>query len=192
VVGRYRSATYAGRRHFVIGLDLCGGMAVHGVAPARPAPATDARAPSPWRVKEEAMDFPDASPGPVPGGEPPGGKSVADLAAIAEDATVVPAALAALVGSARTALRAVEASGVYPPEMAVAAVEATTAVLQRLSAHFEPYVGDYSRAGATSMGRAHESLRQARTALSDARHQLALDTLVAEPTSPTRPGPSLV
>jgi hypothetical protein len=40
-------------------------------------------------------------------------------------------------------------------------------------------VGDYSRIGGTSMGRARESLRQAGAALSDARHQLALDNLLA-------------
>ena len=92
----------------------------------------------------------------------------------------MPVALAALVAAARDAVRAVEASAVYPPEVAVEAVEATTAALQRLGTVFEAYVGDYSRAGGRSMGRACESLRQARTALSDARHQLALDNLLPE------------
>jgi hypothetical protein len=134
------------------------------------------------------MDFPDPSPQPVPGGEPPRVESVADPAPAAQDLTVVPAALAALVGSARDALRAVQASPVYPPDLAVEAVEATTAVLQRLSTHFEPYVGDYSRAGAKAMGQARESLQQARTALSEARHQLSLDNALAERTPSAGPG----
>ena len=139
------------------------------------------------------MDFSTPSPGPTPGDESPRVESVANVALVAaEDASVVPTALAALVGSARDALRAVEASAAYPPEAAVDAVEATTAVLQRLSTHFEPYVGDYSRAGGTAMGRARESLRQARAALSDARHQLSLDNLSAEQTPPTGLVPCLV
>jgi hypothetical protein len=92
-----------------------------------------------------------------------------------EDPQVVPAALAGLVAAAHTALRVMEVNGHYSPQDAVATLEGTTAVLDRLADHVEPYAGDYSKAAAKSTGTARDLLRQARTALSAARHHLALD-----------------
>lgn len=92
-----------------------------------------------------------------------------------EDERVVPVALARLVETARSALQAVEVNAVYTPLDAVTAMEQTTLVLHRLGGHFDVYVGDFSKAGATSMGRARDLLDQARAELSAARNHLVLD-----------------
>jgi hypothetical protein len=92
-----------------------------------------------------------------------------------EDTEVVPAALTGLVTAARTAYRAIQGQCCYPAIMAVGAVEDTVATLARISSHLEPYVGDYSSQGDKAVVRASDLLGQARSALSDARHHLALD-----------------
>ncbi len=126
------------------------------------------------------MSTSDASSGSEVGGDPLEAGSVGGVStAAAEDSTAVPTALAGLISSARHALRAVVSNPVYSPEAAVEAVEVVTAVLHRLSEHFEPYVGDYSPAGAETMGRVRESLEHARAALSEARHILSLDLVTS-------------
>jgi hypothetical protein len=97
-----------------------------------------------------------------------------------EDTEVVPAALTGLVTSARTTYRTMQGNGCYPAIMAVSAVEDTVATLARIGSHLEPYVGDYSGQGGKAVVRASDLLGQARSALSDARHHLALD-LTAPP-----------
>ena len=99
-----------------------------------------------------------------------------------EDTEVVPAALLGMVTSVRTTYRAMQANGCYPAIMAVGAVEDTVAALARLSGHLELYVGDYSGRGGTAVVRASELPGQTRSALSDARHHLALDDM-ARPTA---------
>ena len=100
-----------------------------------------------------------------------------------EDTEVVPAALTDMVTSARTTYRAMQANGCYPAIMAVGAVEDTVATLARISSHLEPYVGDYSGQGGKAAVRASDLLSQARSALSEARHHLALDdTAQPDPT----------
>ncbi|RSM64055.1 hypothetical protein DMB66_21325 [Actinoplanes sp. ATCC 53533] len=97
-----------------------------------------------------------------------------------EDTEVVPAALMGLVTAARTTYRAMQANGCYPAIMAVGAVEDTVATLARISSDLKLYVGDYSGEGRKAVERAGDLLGQARSALSDARHHLALDDM-AEP-----------
>ena len=97
-----------------------------------------------------------------------------------EDTEVVPAALVGLVTSAQTTYRAMRANGCYPAIMAVGAVEDTVAALVRISSHLEPYVGDFSDRGGKAVAWAGDLLGQARNAISDARHHLALDD-TAEP-----------
>jgi hypothetical protein len=92
-----------------------------------------------------------------------------------EDTEVVPAALMGLVTAARTTYRAMHANGCYPATTAVGAVEDTVATLARISSHLEAYVSDYSSQGGKAVLRASDLLGQARSALSDARHHLALD-----------------
>jgi hypothetical protein len=92
-----------------------------------------------------------------------------------EDTEVVPAAMLGLVTAARTTWRAMHGNGCYPAIMAVGAVEDTVATLARISSHLELYVGDYSGQGGKAVVRASDLLGQARSALSDARHHLALD-----------------
>lgn len=92
-----------------------------------------------------------------------------------EDTEVVPAALMDLVTSARTTYRAMQANGCYPAIIAVGAVEDTVATLARISSHLELYVGDCSDRGGKAVVRASDLLGQARSALSDTRHHLALD-----------------
>jgi hypothetical protein len=107
---------------------------------------------------------------------------VLDLASVTvgidpEDTEVVPAALMGMVTSARTTYRAMQANGCYPAIMAVGAVEDTVATLARISSRLEPYVGDLSGQGEKAVVRASDLLGQARSALSDARHHLALDDM---------------
>ncbi|MGI5215109.1 hypothetical protein [Plantactinospora sp. CA-290183] len=120
-----------------------------------------------------------------------GAKSRTVTSPFAAEDVAAPTAMTAMVGSARHALRAVQSSGLYPPELAVEAVEEATAVLHRLSAHVEPYVGDYSHTAAKSLLQARESLKQARVALSDARHALSLDLVFDVETTSAAPVPIL-
>ena len=115
---------------------------------------------------------PDPADGPDPAAEP----EVDEIDP--EDTEVVPAALMGMVTSARTTYRAMQANGCYPAIMAVGAVEDTAATLARVSSHLRLYVGDYSEAGGEAVVRASDLLGQARRALSDARHHLALDEMV--------------
>jgi hypothetical protein len=92
-----------------------------------------------------------------------------------EDTEVVPATLTGMVTSARTTYRVMRANACYPAIMAVAAVEDTVAALARISSDLELYAGDCSDQGGKAVVRAGELLGQARSALSDARHHLALD-----------------
>ena len=94
----------------------------------------------------------------------------------AEDERVVPEALARLIDSAQFTLRAVEINAIYPPQVAVAAMEQTTQVLHRLGGHLDLYVGDFSTAGGQAMGRARDLLRQVWLELSAARTHLAIDS----------------
>lgn len=111
-------------------------------------------------------------PGPVPGVD-------------TDDAEVVPAALTSLVASARSTYQAMVADSAYPVVMAVGAVEDTVAVLGRISARLQGYVGDFSRPGEAAVVRASDLLGQARTALGDARHLVTLDELAErDPTPP--------
>ncbi|WP_204007356.1 hypothetical protein [Virgisporangium aurantiacum] len=124
-------------------------------------------------VSPPRPDPPDTGPGPDLA---PGPVSVDP-----EDTEVVPAALVGMVvTSARTTYRAMQANGCYPATMAVGAVEDTVAALARISSHLELYVGDYSGQGGKAAVRASDLLVQARGALSEARHHLALDE-TAEP-----------
>ena len=95
-----------------------------------------------------------------------------------EDTEVVPAAFMNLVTSARATYRTMRANACYPPILAVGAVEDTVATLARISGHVQLYVGDYSDQGGKAAARASDLLAEARTALSDARHHLALDDAV--------------
>jgi hypothetical protein len=97
-----------------------------------------------------------------------------------EDTEVVPAALTGLVTAARTAYRTMQANGCYPALMAVGAVEDTVATLARMSSGLRLYAGDYSGQGGKAVALAVDLLGQARCALSEARHHLALDDM-AEP-----------
>lgn len=120
-------------------------------------------------------------PRPDPTGTGPGLDPASGPAGIDPDDTeVVPAAFLGLVTSARTTYRTMRANACYPAILAVGAVEDTVATLARISGHLEPYVGDYSGHGGKAVQRASDLLGQARTALSDARHHLALDQ-AAEP-----------
>jgi hypothetical protein len=101
-----------------------------------------------------------------------------------EDTEVVPAALTDMVTSARTTYRAMQANGCYPAIMAVGAVEDTVATLARISSHLELYVGDYSGQGGKAAVRASDLLGQARSALSEARHHLALDDTAESDSTP--------
>ena len=94
-----------------------------------------------------------------------------------EDTEVVPAALTHLVTSARSTLGAMRANSCYPAGTAVEAVEGTVAALTRISSQLELYVGDYSGQGGKAVVRASDLLGQARSALSEARHHLALDDM---------------
>ena len=54
-------------------------------------------------------------------------------------------------------------------------MEDTVAALARISSHLELYVGGFSDRGGKAVARASDLLGQARNAISDARHHLALD-----------------
>ena len=113
---------------------------------------------------------------PDPSDTGPGHDPQSDTAGIDPDDTeVVPAAFMGLVTSARATYRALRANSCYPAILAVGAVEDTVATLARINGRLEGYVGDYSDRGGKAVVRASELLGQARTALSDARHHLALD-----------------
>jgi hypothetical protein len=121
-----------------------------------------------------------------PTGAGRGGDPAPDAVGIdPEDTEVVPVALTGLVESARSAYHAMRANGCYPAVVAVGAVEDTVATLARISTHVEPYVGDCSDRGGKAIMRASDLLGQARAALSDARHHLALDDAAVPELTPT-------
>ena len=118
---------------------------------------------------------PQPRPDPADGPDPDAAPGVDEIDP--EDTEVVPAALLGMVTSARTTYCAMQANGCYPAIMAVGAVEDTVATLARVSSHLRLYVGDYSDAAGEAAMRASDLLGQARSALSDARHHLALDEM---------------
>lgn len=91
-----------------------------------------------------------------------------------DDATVVPAALLAMITAVQETHRVLQGNANYPAIVAVGAVEDVVARLVRICHHLLPYVGDYSRRGATAAGRAEELLEQARAQLSSARHHVVI------------------
>ncbi|MCY1141498.1 hypothetical protein OWR29_26170 [Actinoplanes sp. Pm04-4] len=93
------------------------------------------------RPPSDADEPPDAAP------------SMEAVTVDAEDERAVPEALARLVDTARATLRVMEINAIYPPEVAVTAMEQTTGVLHRLGGHIDLYVGDFSTAGGQAMGR---------------------------------------
>jgi hypothetical protein len=136
----------------------------------------------PIDAKEDLVaDCASPPPCPDPTGTGPGLGSASGPSGIdPEDTEVVPAAFMGLVASARAAYRAMRANACYAAITAVGAVEDTVATLARISSDLELYVGDCSGQGGKAVVRASDLLGQARSALSDARHHLALDD-AAEP-----------
>jgi hypothetical protein len=91
-----------------------------------------------------------------------------------EDPAVVPAALAHLRDAARYACGAAARNGCYPPELPVAVLADTVAVLCALARQVAPYVGDFWPHAADQVRQARGLLEQARCSLDDARHDTVL------------------
>jgi hypothetical protein len=95
---------------------------------------------------------------------PSGPQAAGDGGIDPEDTSVVPAALAGMVAATRSTYRVMNDNGCYTAITAVGAVEDTVATLAEISAHLQPYVGDYSRRAGTAIDRVRHLLAQARTA----------------------------
>jgi len=121
----------------------------------------------------------------------PAGTAAGPVGIDPEDTEVVPAAFAGMVTAARATYRAMRANACYPAATAVEAVEDTVATLARISGHLALYVGDCSEHGGHAAVRAGDLLGQARAALGEARHHLALDdTDQPDPTPPNLATPA--
>jgi hypothetical protein len=100
------------------------------------------------------------------------------------DEQVVPAALAALVAAAQDARAAVVGNGMYPAQVAVAAVEEVVAALAPMTRDFEAYAGDYSKLAEKHLVRVTGLLNDARADLGHARSQLEEHESVGTDTRP--------